>query len=194
MRINVLFIAAITFLVALRFGLLGGDENARVPSRLEIAAQWLVDYYQEAAARPGWQVADVQAEPKAVAVRVHIAERERHALTAAPESLQTAGLGNLCPGLQSPCVGHVQRRPAYPHRRCRRRRRGVFIPHLPTPRGLDGLASFGEEGEQCVGRLIRFLLGEKMAGVDRLAADIVGALAPDSQRIEPFIDQPAPAP
>ncbi len=97
MRINVLFIAAITFLVALRFGLLGGDENARVPSRLEIAAQWLVDYYQEAAARPGWQVADVQAEPKAVAVRVHIAERERHALTAAPESLQTAGLGNLCP-------------------------------------------------------------------------------------------------
>ena len=97
MRINVLFIAALTFLLALRFGVLGGDENVRVPSRLERAAQWLVDYYQEAAPRPGWQVAEVQAEPKAVAVRVHIAERERHALTAAPESLKTAGLGKLCP-------------------------------------------------------------------------------------------------
>jgi hypothetical protein len=97
MRINVLFIAALTFLLALRFGVLGGDESAQVPSRLEMAAQRLVDYYQQAAARPGWQVADVQAEPKAVAVRVHIAESERHALTAAPENMQTAGLGNLCP-------------------------------------------------------------------------------------------------
>jgi hypothetical protein len=97
MRINVLFIAAIIILVALRFELSGGDESARVPSRLEMAAQRLIDYYQQAAARPGWQVADVQAEPKAVAVRVHIDARERRALTAAPESLQTAGLGNLCP-------------------------------------------------------------------------------------------------
>ncbi len=97
MRINVLFIAAITFMVALRFGWLGGDESAKVPSRLEHAAQRLADYYREATATPGWRVADVQAEPKAVAVRVHIAERERHALVAAPETLQTAGLGNLCP-------------------------------------------------------------------------------------------------
>lgn len=97
MRINVVFIAVLTFLVALRFGLLGGDESAAVPSRLQLAAERLVDYYQKAAARPGWRVAGVQAEPKAVAVRVHIAARERHTLTAAPEALQTAGLGNLCP-------------------------------------------------------------------------------------------------
>ncbi len=97
MRINVLFIALLTFLLALRFGLLGGDESARVPSRLERAALWLVAYYQETAAQPGWRVSDVQAEPKSVAVRVHIAADERRALTSAPEALQTAGLGNLCP-------------------------------------------------------------------------------------------------
>ncbi len=97
MRINVVFIAALTFLIALRFGLLGGDESAQVPSRLEMAAQRLVDYYQKASAPPGWRVAEVQAEPKSVAVRVHISESERRALAAAPEALQTAGLGDLCP-------------------------------------------------------------------------------------------------
>lgn len=96
-RANVAFIALLTFLVALRFGLLGGDESAAVPSRLVLAADWLVSYYQETAAAPGWRVADVQAEEKSVAVRVHIAERERRALAAAPAALQTAGLANLCP-------------------------------------------------------------------------------------------------
>ncbi len=97
MRTNVLLIALLTFLLALRFGVLGGDESTVVPSRLEMAAQRLVDYYQKAAVRPGWQVSEVHAEPKSVAVRVHIAENERRALAAAPASLQTAGLGNLCP-------------------------------------------------------------------------------------------------
>jgi hypothetical protein len=97
MRTNVLFIAGITFLVALRLGWLGGGESTAVPSRLEHAARRLVDYYRDAAAKPGWRVADVEAEPGAVAVRVHIAATERTALAAAPEALQTAGLGNLCP-------------------------------------------------------------------------------------------------
>ena len=97
MRANVLFISVITFLVALRLGLLGGDESREVPSRLELAAQRLVDYYQKTAAQPGWRVFDVEAEPKSVAVRVHIAAPARDALAAAPEALQTAGLGNLCP-------------------------------------------------------------------------------------------------
>ena len=97
MRINVVFIALLTFLIALRFGWLGGGESAGVPSRLNMAAQRLVTYYQETAARPGWQVSEVQAEPKSVAVRVHITESERRALSAAPEELQTAGLINLCP-------------------------------------------------------------------------------------------------
>ena len=94
-RTNIAFIALLTFLVALRLGLLGGEENSGAPSRLQSAAAWLVDYYRNAAARPGWHVADVQAEPGAVAVRVHIARRERAAL--APAALQTAGLGDLCP-------------------------------------------------------------------------------------------------
>lgn len=97
MRTNLAFIAAITFLLALRFGWLGGDENAAVPSRLEMAAQRLADYYREFVARPGWHVADVFAEPKSVAVRVHIGPRERRELTAAPAALQTAGLNALCP-------------------------------------------------------------------------------------------------
>lgn len=100
-RTNIVFIALLTFLFALRFGLLGGDESTAVPSRLVLAAERLVDYYRDAATkpgwRPGWRVAEVQAEPKAVAVRVQIAAPERHALTAAPEALQAAGLGNLCP-------------------------------------------------------------------------------------------------
>ena len=97
-RTNMVFIALLTFLVALRLGLLGGgEEGAHVPSRLQLAAERLVDYYQKAAALPGWQVAGVEAEPRAVAVRVHVVESERHALTTAPEALQTAGLANLCP-------------------------------------------------------------------------------------------------
>ncbi len=97
MRVNIVFVALVTFLLALRFGWLGGDESAGVPSRLERAAERLVSYYQKTAARPGWRVAEVRAEPKSVAVRVHIAASERRALEAAPEALQTAGLGNLCP-------------------------------------------------------------------------------------------------
>lgn len=100
-RTNIAFIALLTFLVALRLGLLGGDESSAVPSRLVLAADWLIDYYRDSSARPGWrpgwQVADVQAEEKSVAVRVQIAASERRALTAAPEALQSAGLANLCP-------------------------------------------------------------------------------------------------
>jgi hypothetical protein len=97
MRTNVLFIAVITFLAALRFGWLGGDETATVPSRLEHAAQRLTEYYRDGAATPGWRVTGVQAEPEAVAVRVHIPAAERGAVASAPPVLRTARLGALCP-------------------------------------------------------------------------------------------------
>ena len=97
MHVDIAFIAVIAFLVALRFGLLGGGESTTVPSRLALAADRLTTYYRKMSTRPGWWVSEVRAEPKSVAVRVHIDERERRALDAAPQALRMAGLNNLCP-------------------------------------------------------------------------------------------------
>ncbi len=97
MRINIVFVAVLTFLLALRFGLLGGDETASVPARLELAANRLGSYYQTSSVRAGWRVAGVEAEAWSVAVRVHIVARERRVLASAPEELRAASLANLCP-------------------------------------------------------------------------------------------------
>ena len=96
-RTNVLIISLLTFFVVVRFGVYGGDNGANLPSRLDVAADRLVAYYRGNAAQTGWQVSDVYAEEKSVAVRVLVGESDRRALAAAPEALRTAGLANLCP-------------------------------------------------------------------------------------------------
>jgi len=96
-RTNVLILALLTFFVVNRIWVYGGDNGAKLPSRLDVAADRLISYYRDNVARPGWRVAEVHAEDKSVAVRVEIADRERQALEAAPEELQTAGLAAYCP-------------------------------------------------------------------------------------------------
>ncbi len=96
-RTNLLIFALLAVFAALRFGVYGGDNGPGLPSRLDAAAERLTPYYRDSAPRPGWRVAEIYAEDKSVAVRVHIGDSERRALLAAPDALRAASMAIQCP-------------------------------------------------------------------------------------------------
>lgn len=94
--LTVVFVAVVAFFVVHRFGVFSVDDDAVVPSRLDVVANELEVYYDRNPPQLG-RVVKVHADSTQVHVDLLVSKAEHRALLEGPTELRSASLRAACP-------------------------------------------------------------------------------------------------